>query len=478
VTFHGLLEQHAASHPTRIALISSDARLTYGELLDAVQRVAAGLASYGVGPETPVVSTLPKGCCLVVVALGTWLAGGVFAQVNATPGAPWVRRALEWLEPQLVLGPPDVDSTIRSLGCEAPCVSISPVDGGWEPLCRAGAVCHPRGDGRFPAYVNFSSGTTGSPKAVVATEHNVLANARAATRALGLVSEDVHLCLFPAHLHPHEIFARGVLLGGTTVVIPSLHPRGVADAVRRWGVTALMAAPFFYELAIRVGWAKQLAGLRVAEAGGAVSPLRLRQALRREAGVELSPVWGSTETTGVALVTPRSELQNEEPGFVGVPCPGYDGRVVETELHLRGEGAALGYLTGRGLALRSWGEWFPSGDCFVQMPAGTYRFLGRKSGMIKVAGERVYPAEVEEALSDHPDVLECAVVGVPDPLRGEVPAAAVVRRGSVEPRTLIEHCRAALGARSVPRRFIFVTELPRGPGGKVDPARLRQLFDC
>jgi acyl-coenzyme A synthetase/AMP-(fatty) acid ligase len=477
VTFYGLLRQHAASHATRVALTSAEAQLTYGELLDVVERVGAGLASYGVGPGRPVVSTLPKGCCLVVVALGTWLVGGVFAQVSASPGASWVRGALDLLEAQLVVGPPGVGDTIRSHGCDAPYVTMGRSDGDWEALYGAGVVRTPPGDGGSPAYVNFTSGTTGVPKGVVATEHNVLVNDGAAAYALDLSADDVHLCLFPAHLHPHEIFARGLLLGGTTVVAPTLHPRGVAGAVQRWGVTALMAAPFFYELATRGGQAKQLGGLRVAEAGGAVSSLHLRQALRREAGVELSPVWGSTETTGVALVTRRSGYPVHEPGFVGGPCPGYEGRVVDSELQLSGDGIGLGYLVGRGLALSSWGEWFPTGDCFADMRDGTYRFLGRKSGMIKVAGERVYPAELEEALSSHPDVVECAVIGVPDSLRGEVPAAALVTRRAVGPRALIDHCRAALGARPVPRRWIFVAELPRGPGGKVDPLRVRQLFD-
>ncbi len=477
MTFQSLLRRHAEADPARVALISRDMRLTYSELVRMTDRVASGLESRGVGPRAVVVSTLPKGCRLVLTALATWRTGGVFAQVSVSAPTSWLRRQLDLLEPRLVVGLGRHVDALRNHGWNGQCAVLGEADSHLEPLCGSGGIQRASGDGAEPAYVNFSSGTTGSPKAVVATEKNVLANAEAAARALGLSSDDVHLCLFPAHLHPHEMFARGLLLGGTTVVVPSLRPRGVIKAVNRWGVTALMAAPFFYELALRAGQAPQLGGLRVAEAGGAVSPLRLRRSFRRDAGIALSPVWGSTETSGVALVTPQTDRGIRESCFIGAPCPGYEARVVDSELQLRGDGVALGYLAGRGLALKGWGEWVPTGDCFASMTDGTYRFLGRESGMIKVAGERVYPAEIEAVLASHPDVVECAVIGTPHPVRGEVPAAAVVTRGPVEPQVFMSHCRAVLGARAVPRLFVFVAELPRGSGGKVDLARVRHFFD-
>jgi long-chain acyl-CoA synthetase len=477
MTFHGLLRQHADAHPARVALISPDRQLTYSELVRLVDRVASGLECCGVGPRTVVVSTLPKGCRLVVTALATWRAGGVFAQVSARAPASWLRRQLDLLEPRLVVGLERHVDAMRNHGCDAQCVVLGQPDRDLESLYGTGDAPRASSKGTEPAYVNFSSGTTGAPKAVVATEHNVLANAEAAARALGLSSDDVHLCLFPAHLHPHEMFARGLLLGGTTVVVPSLRPRGVIRALNRWGVTALMAAPFFYELALRADQSRGLEGLRVAEAGGALSTPRLRDSLKRQAGVELVPVWGSTESTGVALTASRGDSRAHGPGFDGVPCPGYDARVVDSQLQLRGDGVALGYLAGRRLALRPWGEWFPTGDCFAVTPNGAYRFMGRMSGMIKVAGERVYPAEVEAALLSHPDVMECAVIGISDPFRGEVPAAAVVTKGSADPGALMSHCRKSLGAQAAPRRFAFLTELPRRAGGKVDVGRLRHLFD-
>jgi acyl-coenzyme A synthetase/AMP-(fatty) acid ligase len=423
-----------------------------------------------------VASLLPKDCGLVVAVLGTWKARGVFAPLDPALPPESLRQVLALLDPVLVLGSRGCVRSLRRADWPGACLEVDAADAWWEKLSGTLRQSAPDGTGDDPAYVNFTSGSMGTPKAVLATQNNVIANAAAAVAALGLSQADVHLCLFPGHLHPHEIFARGVLLGGTSVVIPSFRPGVVAGSVARWGVTALMAAPFFYELAVRGGHMARLGCVRVAEAGGAVSATRLRRAVEKQGGARFVPVWGSTETTGVALAPPQGRPLPDQSGFVGEPCPGYEARMDAEELLIRGEGVALGYLAGPGLRVRCWGEWFRTNDCFEHRAGVGYRFVGRKNRMIKVAGRSVHPAEIEASLRAIPSVLDCAVVGIDDPLRTEVPAAAVVVDGPPDPRALARHCRSSLGPAGVPRSFVFPQDLPRTASGKIDLDGVRRLF--
>lgn len=302
--------------------------------------------------------------------------------------------------------------------------------------------------------------------------------------------------MFSVFSHPHELFHRSILFGGAFVIVDSLNPRVIAEAIARHRVTWMMAVPSFYEMLLDYaagaadgsnGPERQPAGahadvssLRVLEAGGAyVSPEALAR-MEAAFSARLLPVWGSTETTGVGLGmlahAPR------RPGSTGKPIPGYRIRVVGEdgaeapigevgELWIAGEAIAAGYVNQPDETAAQFQDgWYATRDLVRVDDDGFVYFTGRRSEMLKIGGIRVFPLEIELALSEHPDVRGVVVVRAEERLRGEV-ARVIVQKApgsSLDVRGVQAWCRARLASYKVPRIVEFWDAIPRLPNGKID----------
>jgi long-chain acyl-CoA synthetase len=222
-----------------------------------------------------------------------------------------------------------------------------------------------------------------------------------------------------------------------------------------------------------------LAGLRVAESGGMHVPTALADGLAARFGVSILPVWGSTETTGVALAMRPGETYAS--CCLGRPVPGYDVRVEredgeETangepgELVVSGPGVCPGYFGEISLPeFRLHKGRFRTGDIVVREADGRFYFAGRQSMLLKVGGMKVFPVEIEEALRTHPDVAEVIVIPVADNLRGEVAKAVVVPKpgAHLDVLQLRHHLSGRLHRLKMPRIIEIRDALPRTPGGKI-----------
>jgi long-chain acyl-CoA synthetase len=236
--------------------------------------------------------------------------------------------------------------------------------------------------------------------------------------------------------------------------------------------------------------APRLAGdfssLRLCLSGGAPLPPPVLEAFERRFGVPIFEGYGPTECAPVLTINPPGGTRKI--GSVGPPIPGVELRVVDEqdaplpagqvgEIVARGANVMRGYLnrpeeTAR--ALR--GGWYHTGDLGWMDEEGYCRIVDRKTDLILVGGLNVYPSEVEAVLLSHPAVREVAVVGVPDPIRGEVPKAYVVAREGTVPGAgeLLQWCRGRLANYKVPRAVVFPGELPRSLTGKVLKTTLRE----
>ena len=337
-------------------------------------------------------------------------------------------------------------------------------------------------------YLNVTSGTTGRPKSAVGTHAQILWNAVATVDGLGFREDDVFLCMFSAFSHPHELFHRSLLTGATTVVVDTLSPRRVAGLIRKHRVTWVMAVPAFYEMMLaRVEPAElDCSSLRVLESGGAwVSPETMRR-IEANFECEFIPVWGSTETHGVAVaLTGKANRPAGATGWAiahyGVEVVDRHGRPVESgqvgEMVVSGPGVAQSYYRQPEVteAHFSNGRYF-TGDLVRRDQDGVLWFVGRKNDLMKVGGIRVFPLEIEKAVVEHPSIAEVSVVRATERVRGEIPRAIVCLHSgeTLSQNEVKAWCRRHLAVYKVPRIVEFWPRLPRLPNGKIDRRVIEQ----
>ncbi|MBV2356715.1 amino acid adenylation domain-containing protein [Streptomyces sp. J2-1] len=474
---------HAARRGGAPAVEHDGRVLTYAQLFGAAKDVARALAVRGVGRGDVVAVALPRGADAVTAVLGVLMSGAAYCPLDL--GAPAERgaRLLDGAAASLVLTTGDLAARFT----EHPVLALpSPGTGDARP----GAAPVSPGPADL-AYVLHTSGSTGHPKGV-AVGHSALAHfVTAAAHRYGLRREDRVLQFAPPHFDAsvEEIFL--TLCSGATLVVrtddmtdsvPSF-----LDTCARLRVSVLdLPTAYWHEVAYAVstGAAALPECVRTVVIGGeAALPERVER-WRKAVGtsVALLNTYGPTEATVVATV---ADLH--DPGLatgdvpIGLPLPGTRAAVLDGELYLLGPALADGYrpdvpdgarfapLTALPDAPRA----YRTGDLVRVGEDGRLRHLGRADSEFKISGLRVQPAEIENALLDHPRVKEAAVVGeiLPDGTRRLV--AHLVASAPAPPATEVrDHLRARLPAAMIPSAVEFTDRLPRTRSGKIDRAAL------
>lgn len=484
-----MLRDAAAIAPDKAALCQDDQVIRYGEWLRDACTFAAELHNGGFTHGDRLAILTPKCPEAIVAFLGANLAGGAAFTLDFQQTVADLNHILRLTRPAALLAATDMAPLLQTLISPRECRLIwlpqpphAGRDAGWREILahpRPAPACDPAPEDM--AYLNFTSGTTGRPKAAVTTHANLYWNTRAAAECLQLCPEDVHLSLFPIYGHPHELFCRSLYFAATAVLVEGISPKNIANAVQRHDVTCMMAVASIYAGLLRQSNNREMAltSLRIAESGGMHLCPELAEAFNARFGISILPVWGSTETTGIALATRPEE--GYQIGSMGRPCPYYEVDVL-SETGDPAEAGAIGEMVVRGPGVcRAY--WEQPDDTKLQMKNGAvftgdlvrtdhqgrFYFADRKSRMIKVAGLKVYPSEVEDVLRQHPAVADAAVIKAESGTRGEAPKAVVVPLPDrqVCEQELRHHCESLLARHKVPRKFTFCDELPRTPTGKI-----------
>jgi long-chain acyl-CoA synthetase len=299
-----------------------------------------------------------------------------------------------------------------------------------------------------------------------------------------LTSADVSLGVLPLF----HIFGLNVLLGlslyagASTVLIERFDPASALDSIRDHGITLIAGAPPMFQAWGTMAGAdpKSMASVRIAVSGAAPLPPEVAAAFEARFGTTIFQGYGLTEAS--PTVTSSVIGGVSKPGSIGLPLPGVEVRLVDDE----GEDALLGdageiWVRGPNVFSGYWEEptatanaltddgWLRTGDVAVVDDDGYLYIVDRAKDLIIVSGFNVYPAEVEEALCEHPGVADAAVVGVAHPHSGEAVKAFVVRETGhhLEEDQLIEFCAGRLARYKCPTKITFVAELPHGTGGKL-----------
>ena len=345
----------------------------------------------------------------------------------------------------------------------------------------------------------YTSGTTSKPKGVVTTHRNIEAQVTTLVDAWGWTGSDRILCALPLH-HVHgiiNVLTCALWAGAACEMQEKFEAQRVWERFVGGELTLFMGVPTMYARLAAL-WDRSppeqqsvmsaaCRRFRLMVSGSAALPVQLFEKWRVISGHELLERYGMTEI-GMALSNP---LQGERrPGTVGRPLPGVEVRIVDERGSVVEPGEAGEIeVKGPGVFLEYWGKpqatvasfrhgWFRTGDVAV-VEDGYYRILGRASvDIIKTGGYKVSALEVEEVLRAHPDVIDCAVVGVEDPEWGEVVAAAVQPRpgSDLKPETLQSWSRDRLAPYRVPRRVILLGVLPRNAMGKTVKSEVARLF--
>lgn len=344
-------------------------------------------------------------------------------------------------------------------------------------LAEAPSHAHPDA----PALLVFTSGTTGGPKAAVHTQANLLANMRIAAQVQAITPADTVLTVLPLfHVGGLCIQTLPALYAGARVILhPRFHPGETLACLERERPTLTLQVPATMKaLQEHPRWAAtDLSGLRAVWAGSSLLPAALVEGFHAR-GVPVCNVYGATETGPFSIALPPAHAFTHV-GSCGWPAPAVEARAGEAF----GDAAEL-LLRGPNVVRRYWPDvpacdaqgWFATGDLAQQAADGSWRIVGRARDLVISGGENIHPAEIEEALAGHPAVAECAAFGVPDARWGEVVAVAVVLRAPASEGELLAHLDARLARFKLPRRWLFVAELPKTALGKVQRNLLaRQL---
>ncbi|MSP63221.1 MAG: 2-succinylbenzoate-CoA ligase [Myxococcales bacterium] len=466
----------AARHqPDALALDDGERAWTYAELERRVQAAAARLRAAAVAGR-PVALVSETTGDAVVAAHAALVAGAVLVPLNPRLTAEELRPALDVLRPRLVLAAPEAWDRVLEAGARPAPLSALEGDGG-DVLVRRVA---PSGWPELPAgtrVVLWTSGTGGRPRGIALTHENLDASIAAAVGRLGLGPGDRWLAtLGIAHVGGLLLVLRAAATGALLIARGRFRADEVSALMDGASVTHASLVPTMLRQLLELRADQTSAALRCLLIGGAHCPRTLvERALA--AGFPLALTYGMTEATSQAATAPPA-LVRSKPGTVGTPLEGVELKIDDAgEVLLRGTTVAAGYL-GSAVPLLDGAGWLHTGDLGEIDPDGHLWVTGRRSDRIVTGGVNVDPAEVEEILRLHTGVSDAVVVGLPDERWGEVVAAAVVRLGGAypDPSELEGLARARLTTAKVPRRWIFIPELPRNANGKVDRDAVRHGF--
>jgi long-chain acyl-CoA synthetase len=344
------------------------------------------------------------------------------------------------------------------------------------------------------ALLQYTSGTTGTPKGAILTHRNLRANAmqgRAWVPGLREGEETFYGVLPLFHAYGMTLcFTFAMSIGARLVLFPKYDAKLVADAAAKSPPTFLPAVPPIYDQLARAAERGDidLTSVRFAISGAMSLPVETVARWEEATDGLLVEGYGMTETSPVALGNPIGP--SRRPGTVGVPFPSTEIRVVDPadphvdrpfgeagELLIRGPQVFQGYWRRPTETAESLlpGGWVRTGDIVEVSPEGFVTVVDRLKEIIITGGFNVAPTEVEEALQGHPDVMEAAVVALPRKGGEEVVAAVVLREGAkFNPEALRDYCRTHLAAYKVPRKYFVVEELPRSLIGKVLRRQVRE----
>jgi len=498
----------ASHHPERLAIVGEPHRATYGELAALAKRVGSALARQGISRGDRVLIVLPDSIEFVAAFFGAAMVGSLAVPVNPFARASDYIHYLENCEPSLAIVHSEALEAFLPASSGRPQMPIVEVGEGrfethdvscerWEEWIRSADPSREpeKLSSRDPAFLLYTSGSGGLPKAAVHRHGDMLVASECYARGiLGLRENDITFStskLFFAYGLGNGMYFPFSAMAGTILNPQRTSPERAIEIVAHRKPTVFFAVPTLYAAILReaerIGSSANFSSVRQCVSAGETLPAEIFDRWKRKFGLEILDGIGSTEMLHIFISSRPGQCK---PGSCGFSVPGYEAKIVDDtgaslpdgeigNLWVRGASAFSEYWRIPDLtALTKHEDWVVTGDKFLRDPDGHYQYCGRADDMLKVAGMWVSPVEVENAILGHPHVAEAAVVGATDE-RGLTFAVAYVtlRAGfSTSDHLAAEiknHVKARLVSHKVPREIRFCGELPKTVTGKIQRFLLR-----
>ena len=485
--------------------------ITYGELRTESEKVAAALAALGVAEGDRVATLMSKSADLVFTLMGIWRLGAVHMPLFTAFAWPAIEMRITGGDAKVIVSDADQRGKLESTSVPVVVAGLADCPESREGDLDLRTIVAAQEPGR-PAAVTgpdagmvmlFTSGTTGTPKGVVVPVRALAAFHQYIETGLDVRADDVFwngadpgwaYGLYYGILGPLAVGRRSLLLHARYT------PELAFAVLQYYRVTNFAAAPTVYRT-MRAKRDIAPADVRLRRASAAGEPLtpEVIEWSREQFGVEVRDQYGQTEH-GMFIINPWHDSLREEvrPGSMGVPLPGWSCTVLAADSDEPAPVGELGrvaidvpasplmWFTGYHEApektaerFSADGRWYYTGDAAKLDADGHFYFSSRDDDVIIMSGYRIGPFDVESVLAKHPDVLESAVIGVPDELAGEVLEAYVVLREGVDggpeaESALQKWVKTEFAAHAFPRKVHFVRELPKTPSGKIQRFLLRK----
>jgi fatty-acyl-CoA synthase len=516
LSVYQLLERAVAEQPDRPAVVFQDRRLSYGELGQRVERLAARLAGMGVRRGDHLGILLPNWPEFVEAYFAISRLGATIVPFGMRLGSVELEELLRQGEVKLLIaaagfGGVDYRTLLGAMWPRLPALERVVLVGAGESTDRdddrivryQDLIDHraavpapppvpvdPRQD---VALVLFTSGTTSTPKGVTLSHRNIVWTAFNENQIMRITRDDRFLLVVPfSHVFGAVVGILCAVAGGAAMVLMDRFKSDeVLATIERERASILYGTPTMFVLQLN---SPQLAGcdltsLRTGIIAAAPCPVEVVKAIMSRMHCDIAISYGLTETSPALTATTFDDSPELRASTVGKALPGIELRVVDDErrpvppgtvgeLACRGYAVMKGYYRQPGLTAEIIDQegWLYTGDLASLDRDGYVRICGRKKDMIKRGGFAIFPVDVENYIHTHPCVQEVAIIGVPDPVLGEVSRAYLVLKpgARLTGEELLDFCRGKLADYKLPDQIRFVETLPMTPSGKVQKAKLRE----
>ena len=530
-----VLDKAAARFGSRPALDFMNKRTTYAELDALANRAAAGFQKLGVKPGVHVGLFLPNTPHYVIAFFGVLKAGGVVVNYSPLDALSTLQLKVEDSETDILVTLdvaslyPQAEKLMASTRLKTLIVGefaeMTPAPGPVKAQMKAaGMLAEVKHDDRHIAFhdlidndgrhqshplgaladeiavIQYTGGTTGSPKGAMLTHANLTAACSLYTEVMtrgehGLrVGEERVLCILPLfHIYSLTVvMLLGFRLGTELILHPRFDPAAAVKDIVEKKITVYMGVPTMHVAILSVPGLEKMdfSSLRLCGSGGAPLPVAVQERFESVIGCQLNEGWGMTETAPVGTFNPREGARKR--GSCGLPYPGVEMKFIDVadparevklgergEICVKGPNIMKGYWKKPEATANSMTAdgFFRTGDVGYMDEDGYVYIVDRTKDMLLCGGFNVYPRNIEEAIYQHPSVEEVSVIGIPDHYRGETPKAFVKLKAGAQPLPLEEmkaFLKERLGKHEMIGAMEIRDELPKTPVGKISKKDLRE----